>query len=116
MFSGAYCYANGREAWSVWHDNQRGRYDLSTRGTLPAEFAPIKMRLNAKQDDNDRAAGNVDYIFDVPVELAAELTGYRHDRRLDPVANDPEQTSRCFGLGAKFKNSAPESRPTIPAV
>ena len=80
MFSSAYCYANGREAWGVWHDSQRGRYDLSTRGTLPPEFAPIKMRLIAKQADNDRGDGNVDYIFDVPVELAAELTGYRHDR------------------------------------
>jgi len=80
MFSGAYCYANGREAWRVCHDSARGRHHLATQGTLPPEFEPIRIRLSAQQADNDRAEGDVDYIFDVPIELAAELTGYRHDR------------------------------------
>jgi hypothetical protein len=80
MFSAAHCYANGQEAWSVSHDSQKGRYEISTRGTLPPAFAPIKIRLSAKQDDSGGAASNVDYTFDIPVELAAELTGYRHDR------------------------------------
>ena len=80
MFSAAHCYTNGQEAWSVSHDNQRGRYDLSTRGILPQEFAPIKIRLNKQQDDSGGAVGNVDYTFDIPIELVAELTGYRHDR------------------------------------
>jgi hypothetical protein len=80
MFSAAHCYTNGQEAWSVSHDSQRGRYDLSTRGMLPQEFAPIKIRLNRQQDDSGGAASNVDYTFDIPVELAAALTGYRHDR------------------------------------
>jgi hypothetical protein len=80
MFSAAHCYQNGREAWSVWHDSQRGRYDLSLRGTPPAQLAPIRMRLNAKQDDGGGARSDVDYVFDIPLELAAELTGYRHDQ------------------------------------
>jgi hypothetical protein len=80
MFSAARCYSNGREAWSVWYNSQRGRYDLSTRGTPPAEFAPIRIRLNANQDDSGGATSNVDHIFDIPVELAFELTGYSHDR------------------------------------
>ena len=80
MFSAAHCYSNGREAWSVWHNSERGHYDLSTRGTPPAEFAPIKIGLNAKQDDSGGATSIVDYTFDIPVDLAAELTGYRHDR------------------------------------
>jgi hypothetical protein len=80
MFSAVHCYSNGREAWSVWHNSTRGRYDLSTRGTPPAELAPIKIRLNAKQNESGGATSDVDHTFDIPVELAAELTGYRHDR------------------------------------
>jgi hypothetical protein len=79
MFSAAHCCADGRESWSVWHDSGRGLYDLSTRGALPAEFAPIRRRLAAKQDESGGARSDVDYTFDVPVELARELTGYRHD-------------------------------------
>jgi hypothetical protein len=80
MFSAAYCYVNGQQLWGVWHDSRRGRYDLSARGALPPEFTPIKVRLTAEQKENDRAAGNVDCLFDVPVELAFELTSYRYDR------------------------------------
>jgi len=80
MFSAAHCYANRQEAWSVSHDGARGRYDISAHGALPLAFAPIKTRLNARQDESGGAASDVDYTFDIPVELAAELTGYRHDR------------------------------------
>ena len=79
MFSAAHCCAEGRESWSVWHDCERGRYDLSVRGALPAELEPIRKRLIAKQDESGGARSNVDYTFDIPVELACELTGYRHD-------------------------------------
>jgi hypothetical protein len=34
----------------------------------------------AAQDGDGGAASIVDYIFDIPVMLAAELTGCRHDR------------------------------------
>ncbi|MGO8920680.1 MAG: hypothetical protein ACLQJR_32705 [Stellaceae bacterium] len=109
MFSAAHSYQDTRELWSVWHDSQRGARDLSTRGVLPPEFAAIRDRLGAKQDEGSglwasgrvdpknplvavlKRAGTrvedlgdrwmpVDYIFDIPVELAAALTGYRHDR------------------------------------
>jgi hypothetical protein len=85
-------------------------YDLSVDGTPPPELAPIKARLNAEQDAEKgfelnelgpqsrlwglfkKFAGakktsplkvrhwKVDYGFDIPVELAREITGYRHDR------------------------------------
>ena len=64
----------------MWHDAERGIYDLSIRGKSPPQLAPIQARLTALQDRNGGKDGFVDFIFDVPVELAAELTGYRHDR------------------------------------
>jgi hypothetical protein len=107
-FSAAHCYEDSRELWSVWHDSQHGIRDLSTRGALPPEFAAIRDRLSARQDQGEgmwarkpdpsdpfivmlQQAGTkivlgedrwmpTDFIFDVPVELAASLTGYRHDR------------------------------------
>jgi hypothetical protein len=112
MFSGARCYTDSRESWSVCHDRQRGPYDLATSGNPPAALETIKARLSVKQSAGDgvmlgSASGTkagkyliellkgcnmnladnpgerwmaVDYMFDVPVELAAELTGFRHDR------------------------------------
>ncbi len=80
MFSAACCCTDSREVWSVTHDSQGGIYDITTRGILPAEFGPIKARLIQEQDAGGGKAAGVDYMFDIPVELAAALTGYRHDR------------------------------------
>jgi hypothetical protein len=110
MFSAAHCYTDSCESWSVRYDRQRGLYDLETRGDPPAAFETIKARLSAEQARGDgvmlgstpaghpitellEGFGNasqpdsvgerwiaVDYMFDVPVESAAEVTGFRHDR------------------------------------
>ena len=80
MFSAAHCCQDGRPSWSVWHDSEHSRYDLATEGVLPLVFEPIKRQMIAAQDSDGGGASDVDYIFDIPVLLAAELTGYRHDQ------------------------------------
>ncbi len=80
MFSGVECYREGAPVWSVTHNAQEGMYDLQTEGTLPEAFAEIRARLTGEQDREGGAHAEVDYIFDVPVELAMTLSGFRHDR------------------------------------
>jgi hypothetical protein len=79
MFSAAAGYLDGQEVWSVWHDAQRSIYNLETEGALPPELQPIRQRLTGRQDKEGGRNAGVDHIFDIPVELAAALTGYRHD-------------------------------------
>jgi hypothetical protein len=83
MFSAAHFYTSGKEDWSVWHDSEHdGRYDVSTRGVAPPQLAAIVERLTALQDRNGGEKSMIDFLFNVPVELAAELTGYRHCQTL----------------------------------
>lgn len=80
MVSAATLCTNGQQIWHVMHDSDAGRYDLNATGTLPAQFAAIRSRLFAKQDaEPETGFMRVDYVFDIPVELAASFTGYRHD-------------------------------------
>jgi hypothetical protein len=51
---------------------------METSGDLPADFDAIRARLSQKQDAAGRKP-QVDYIHDVPIELAKSLTGFRHD-------------------------------------
>jgi hypothetical protein len=82
------CYANettmdsflaswvaGREEWSVWHDAQQSLRHLEIRGTVPAELAPIRERLTAQQ----MGVPNVDYTFDIPIEMFVALGGIRYN-------------------------------------
>jgi len=81
MVSAAHCFTNRAHTWSVTHDGgQAGPYDLQVTGEPPPGLGPIKQRLLAERDAIGGEASNVDFGFDVPVELAMELTGYRHDR------------------------------------
>jgi hypothetical protein len=78
MVSNALSYERGVCVWQIMHNHQNGPDDLSVTGSPPEAFRSIRDRLMQLQDEQ-RGRG-VDYVFDVPVETAAKMCGYRHDR------------------------------------
>jgi len=88
MVSIAAGWNDGHEVWSVVHDSQRGRQHLETKGTMPAAFAGIHDEFLSKQQEEGPKA-KVDYIFEIPVELARSLTGYRHDATVPGTSGQP---------------------------
>jgi hypothetical protein len=89
MVSVATGWKEGRRVWSVTHDAQRDREHLQTEGELPAVFTSIRDRLRSEQQAAGGRDADVDYIFDVPVELAQTLTGYRHDADIPGTGPEP---------------------------
>ena len=81
-------WKDGIKVWSVSHDSERGLTDLDATGVLPIAFASISDGLLAKQNTAG-AKSDVDYVFDVPVELARHETGFRHDADFDEFEVDP---------------------------
>jgi hypothetical protein len=79
MFSAAACFEDANNVWSIVHDSERGIYALETTGYLPAEFAAARDQLSKEQDDNGGDKSDVDFIFDVPLDTAAAICGYKHD-------------------------------------
>ena len=92
--SQASLWQGGREIWNVVHQGDLGITDLEASGDLPPEFAGIrdiamdKARAPLKKlksytpgewTGDDEWTG--DYVFDVPINTAAAITGFRHDRR-----------------------------------
>lgn len=90
MCSAASLWADGRQVWYVMHEARQGIGHLETKGSLPPMFERIAARLRAEQAAADGNEGGVDLIFDIPVEMVAQLTGYRHDRVM------PELGDRSF--------------------
>jgi hypothetical protein len=80
MASAAFAWQDGRRLWEVAHESDEGDDHLDVEGVPPAEFAAIDARLRAEQDAQDPNKNfPVDYLFDIPVELAQACCGYRHD-------------------------------------
>jgi hypothetical protein len=78
MFSDATLFNAGRKIWSISHFAGEGPLDLTLQGEPPPEILAIRDRLLAEQ----RAAvtSDVDHVFDIPVEAAQLVTGYRYDQ------------------------------------
>jgi len=84
MVSYASLWQEGRYVWQVRHDSNQGRGHLEVHGDLPSAFGDFRSIAMDKQQAEDarRKSGEwgVDYFFDVPLDTAATITGYRHDR------------------------------------
>lgn len=80
MYSAAHQALDGVNVWSVWHDGQVDLYNVGVSGRAPKVLSEISTSAHAEQDANGGKDSEVDYSFDIPVEIAFRLTGYRHDR------------------------------------
>ena len=79
MYSYASEWKNGNRVWEIEHDFDKGIWHLETRGDLPSAFLSIHDHLRSEQEEHGGDASDTDFIFDIPVEVSAALTGYRHD-------------------------------------
>ena len=82
MVSKATGWKDGQMVWSVAHDAQKDKRHLDVQGTPLPEFTAIRDGLFAKQTPG------CDYIFDVPVETARSIVGYRHDEDVAGLSGD----------------------------
>src|SRR4051812_38540656 len=96
MVSRAAGWKNGEQLWCVTHDAQEGDGHLDVEGEPPAGFTAIRARL-IKQQETD---GGADFIFNIPVDLAREITGYSHDETAEITFDNfvkPTLFQRMFG-------------------
>lgn len=111
MFTSASAWKDGRKLWHVAHDGGDDRVlHLETSGDLPRDFESLRKRLFAKQEQS--AAENddfkVDHVYELPAELAKQLTGFRHDMSMPGLAGEVFEileretvTEKLFGLGRR---------------
>jgi hypothetical protein len=108
MFSVVRAYERGKAVFAIEHDGgQQGTRHIETAGKLPAEWSAIFERTSREQEEEDQGAAEVDFMFDAPMELAAALCGYRHDKpwpegppwKMTPLTDKkgPGFLSRLFG-------------------
>src|SRR5262249_6448576 len=72
-------WENGEEVLRASHSGDRDVHNLTTSGTLPDFFARVHAEALAQQAAEGGADAEVDCVFDVPLELARRITGFRHD-------------------------------------
>lgn len=82
MASSAELWAGGRKSWGVSHQGENGPNHLEVAGSPPPALDAIRAGLEEAQ----RAAGadaGVDHIFEIPLQVARTITGFKHDEECD---------------------------------
>jgi hypothetical protein len=82
MISYAGFWQDGHHTWQIRHDSNEGREHLEGFGDLPPQFAGFRNVAMDKQRAQKARLKQwaVDYVFDVPLDTAAAITGYQHHR------------------------------------
>ena len=96
MVSRAAGWKDGEQVWCVSHFAEEGDEHLEVEGEPPAGFAAIRDRLNKQQEED----GGADFIFNIPVDLSKEITGYRHEETPEITFDNfvkPMVFQRVFG-------------------
>ena len=102
MFSRAEGWKDGQKTWSIVHESEKGPTHLESTGAPPVSLAGHQTKaldlLKAEGEDS------ADYVFDVPLQVAQELTGFKHDegpdRRFEVLKKAPGSggfLNRLFG-------------------
>lgn len=107
MFSSCELWTNRTRQWRVEHDAQRAIDDLATLGTLPEDFASTKAEFAEQQAAEGGEMADVDLHFEVPLSLAKNRVGFKHDEV--NAADDDEQFEVL--VGAPAPQTASSSRP-----
>jgi hypothetical protein len=72
-------WKDGSQVWSVFHDGSAAERSLGVDGQLPEAFGPISEELMAVQAEADATGAEFNAAFDIPLNLAEDITGFRHD-------------------------------------
>lgn len=75
MFSSVAVFKNGTVIWRIVHDAQQANDHLLVEGNPPDSLA----RIQCEQYMRGKEDRDVDFIFDIPIRVAQELVGFRHD-------------------------------------
>ncbi len=89
MISHASLWQDGSFVWQLRHLPNKGIEHLEIVGTLPSSFTKIRDTALQKQRTSRGArAFDVDYVFDVPLDVAATISNFRHDQRGEDYFHD----------------------------
>lgn len=80
MISQAAFHIRGEQSWRISHDGSLGTPNLTLLGDVPPQTATLHARLFEGHTTRLSEKPRVDYIFDVPVEVAEMIAGFRYDR------------------------------------
>ncbi len=85
MSSSSELWSGGSRKWHLSHEGIDGPKGLSSKGDLPACCHAIRTKMEEEQENENQGEAEVDYIFEIPLLVAQDLVGFKHDENCDEL-------------------------------
>jgi hypothetical protein len=105
MVSSMAFWKDGERKWRVVHDAREGIYHLASEGDPPASYAGLVDTYRKQQDEEGGNIADVDMIFEVPLALGVELTGFRYDGDVPGEDSSPYEVLETASAAPKERKS-----------
>jgi hypothetical protein len=105
MVSSMAFWKDGGRKWWVMHDAHEGIYHLACDGDPPASYAGFVDTYRKQQDEEGGNAADVDLLFEVPLALGVELTGFRYDGDVPGTDSTPYEVLETASAAPKERKS-----------
>ena len=99
MYSACTSLRGGEVEWAIVHDSQQAIDHLETRGAVPPALATRVEALRAEASEKQSADDEVDWYFEIPVEVFKGFSGMRHDEENQlafEALEGPEKVKKPF--------------------
>jgi hypothetical protein len=88
MASSSEMWSGGKRKWWLSHEGEDGPSGLEAGGELPECFAKIRDEMEKAQQAEGGDDADVDYIFEIPLRVAQQLVGFKHDEHCPHIVNN----------------------------
>jgi hypothetical protein len=79
MASSCEMWSGGQRKWRLSHEGEDGPKGLFAEGDLPDCFPTIRKEMEQSQLAEGGDSAEVDYIFEIPLNVAKTIVGFKHD-------------------------------------
>jgi hypothetical protein len=79
MWSTSELWHNGAQVWRVEHDAQKSMCHIRPSGLLPDGYSAIETEFTEKQKQAGGEGSDTDYFFEIPLQTARSVAGFKHD-------------------------------------
>jgi hypothetical protein len=83
MASSSELWSGGLRKWSLSHEGENGPRGLAVEGKPPACFPDVRREMETTQAAKGGDKAEVDYIFEIPLLVAKNIVGFKHDEQCD---------------------------------
>lgn len=88
MASSSELWSGGARQWWISHEGEDGPRGLATEGQLPSCLQEITREMEEAQRAEGGDEADVDYIFEIPLRVAQDLVGFKHDEECRHISKE----------------------------